>query len=269
MKTKTKTEIGVLGGSGFYALMKKVKAVKVETPYGSPSDKIALGEIANQRVAFLPRHNKAHGLPPHKIPYRANIYALKSLGVKKIIAVAAAGSLQSDILPGDFVVLDQFIDRTKNRKDTYFDGPVTTHVSAAYPYCPQLSQLVFKCGKKLGIKIHSQGTVVVIQGPRFSTQAESEWFTKMDWQVINMTQYPEAILARELELCYTAIALITDYDVGLVAAKKVEPVSFEKVANVFKTNIDKAQKLICKIIEKMPQKRTCQCSQALKGAKIG
>lgn len=263
-----KAEIGVLGGSGFYSLMKKSEAIKVETPYGPPSDKVSLGEIYGQSVAFLPRHNKNHDLPPHQIPYRANIYALKSLGVQQVITVTAAGSLQPNIHPGDFVVLDQFVDRTKNRADTFFHGPITTHVSAAYPYCPQLSKLAYGCGRKLKIKIHAGGTVVVIQGPRFSTQAESAWFTQMGWQVINMTQYPEVILAREMELCYAAIALITDYDVGLVAQKKVMPVSVAEFSRVFKKNNEKALKLIYQIIKSMPKKRVCTCSQALKGARV-
>ena len=268
MKTKAKAEIGILGGSGFYSLMKKAKEIKVETPYGPPSSKVSLGKIFGKKVAFLPRHSKTHDLPPHRIPYRANIYALKSLGVKRIITVTAGGSLQSKIKPGDFVVLDQFVDRTRGREDTFFIGPVTTHISAAYPYCPQLSRLAVKCGKSLGIKIHPRGTVVVIQGPRFSTQAESEWFTKMGWQVVNMTQYPEVILARELELCYAAIALITDYDVGIVSQKKVKPVSVKEFSKVFQANIEKAVKLVYKMIEKMPQKRICQCRHSLKGARI-
>jgi len=263
-----KAEIGVIGGSGFYSLIKEAKKIKIETPYGPTSTKISLGEVCGRKVAFLPRHGETHNLPPHKIPYRANIYALKSLGVKRIITVTAAGSLQSYIHPGDFVVLDQFVDRTRGRKDTFFDGPVTTHVSTAYPYCPQLSRLAVECGKSLGIKIHSRGTAVVIQGPRFSTQAESKWFTKMNWQIINMTQYPEVVLAREMELCYAAIALITDYDVGITAQKKVKPVSVETFSRVFRINVEKALKLIYKMIEKMPKKRTCQCHQSLKGARV-
>jgi len=263
-----KAEIGVLGGSGFYSLMKKAKEIKVEAPYGPPSGKVSLGEISGRKVAFLPRHDKTHDLPPHKIPYRANIYALKSLGVKRIITITAAGSLQSNIHPGDFVVLDQFIDRTKGREDTIFIGPITTHISAAYPYCPQLSEIAVKCGKNLGIKIHPQGTVVVIQGPRFSTRAESEWFTKMGWQAVNMTQFPEVVLAREMELCYAAIALITDYDAGIASQKKVKPVSVEEFSKVFKENNEKALKLVYKMIAKMPKKRICQCSQSLKGAKV-
>lgn len=263
-----KAEIGVLGGSGFYSLMDKAKEIKVETPYGPPSGKISLGAITSKKVAFLPRHSQTHDLPPHKIPYLANIYALKSLGVKCIITVTAAGSLQPNIKPGDFVVLDQFVDRTKGREDTFFSGPITTHISAAYPYCPQLSKVAVECGKSLGIKIHPRGTVVVIQGPRFSTRAESEWFTKMGWEVVNMTQYPEVILAREMEICYTAIALITDYDVGIVSQKKVKPVSVKAFSKVFKENNKKALKLVYKMIEKIPKKRTCKCHQSLKGARV-
>lgn len=263
-----KAEIGVLGGSGFYSLMKNAKEIKVETPYGPASGKVSLGEIYGKKVAFLARHSQTHDLPPHKIPYRANIYALKSLGVERIITVTAAGSLQHDIHPGDFVVLDQFIDRTTGREDTIFIGPITTHVSAAYPYCPQLSKLAVKCGKGLGIRIHPKGTVVVIQGPRFSTRAESEWFTKMGWDVVNMTQYPEVILAREMELCYVAIALITDYDVGIVSQKKVKPVSVQEFSKVFRENNEKALKLIYKMIENTPEGRTCQCRKSLKEARV-
>lgn len=263
-----KASIAVLGGSGFYSLMRNAREIKVETAYGPPSDKVALGMIAGQQVAFLARHHRDHQLPPHEIPYMANIAALKKLGVKQVIAVTAAGSLQPAIKRGDFVVLDQFVDRTKGRKDTFFNGPVTTHISAADPYCPQLSRLAFQAGKELGIKIHPRGTVVVIQGPRFSTKAESEWFTKMGWQVINMTQYPEVILAREKSLCYTGIALITDYDVGLVSQKRVKSVSFKEIGKVFLANISKARKLVYKMIEKMPRRRTCQCRWVLKGARI-
>lgn len=266
--SEIKAEIGVLGGSGFYSLMEDAKEIKVETPYGPPSSKVSWKEIFGKKVAFLPRHSKNHDLPPHKIPYRANIYALKSLGVRRIVTITAAGSLQSKIKPGDFVVLDQFVDRTRGREDTYYSGPITTHISAAYPYCPQLSKLAVKWGKNLGIKIHPRGTVVVIQGPRFSTRAESVWFTKMGWDVVNMTQYPEVILARELQLCYLAIGLITDYDVGIVSQKKVKPVSVEEFAKVFQANIEKAVSLVYKIIEKMPKKRTCQCGESLKGAKV-
>lgn len=262
------TKIGVFGGSGFYSLFDKARQEKVETPYGSPSDKIAIGEIAGQKVAFLPRHGKDHSLPPHKINYRANLWAFKSLGVEQIITVTACGSLQAKIKRGDFVVLDQFVDRTTSRKDTFYDGPVTTHISTAYPYCPGLSKLAYQVGKKQKIRIHPKGTVVVIQGPRFSTAAESLWFTKMGWDIVNMTQYPEVALARELTMCYAAIALVTDYDVGISTKERIKPVSVEEFTKVFKKNNERAKKLLYEVIKKWPKEKKCECGSALRGARL-
>lgn len=261
-------EIGVFGGSGFYNLLDNVQEISVETEYGQPSDKIRFGEYAGKKIAFLPRHGQNHNLPPHKIPYQANIMAFKKLGVTRIIAPCAAGSLQPQIKPGDFVICNQFIDRTRSRVDTFFNGPKVAHIVGADPYCPQLSQLVIDAGKKLNIKIHSNGTVVVINGPRFSTRAESRWFSKQGWEVINMTQYPEVILAREAEICYTGIALITDFDAGLVGMQDIYPVTLEEVLRVFKKNNDKAKKLILEMITNMPNERTCSCGTALQGAVI-
>jgi len=261
-------DIGIIGGSGFYDLAKGLKEIKVETPYGPPSDKIGLGKIAGKRVAFLPRHNKDHEIPPHKINYRANIWALKQLGVSRIITFHAVGSLQKNIKPGDFVILDQFIDRTKGRVDTFYDGPIATHVSTAFPYCPQLRKLAIKTAKNLDVKTHDKGTVVVIQGPRFSTAAESVWFTKMGWETINMTAYPEIALAREKEMCYCAVAMVTDYDVGLMIDGNIKPVSTRDVMKIFQANIDKAKKMILEIIKDWPQKTTCSCQEALVGARV-
>lgn len=261
-------EIGVIGGSGFHKLFTKAEEIKIETPYGAPAGRVGIGEIAGWKVAFLPRHGADHELPPHKINYRANLWALKTLGVKRVLTVTTSGSLQSHIKRGDFVVLDQFVDRTSGRKDTFFDGPITTHVSMAYPYCSHLSDLAYKTGKKQKIKIHSRGTIVVIQGPRFSTAAESLWFTKMGWEVINMTQYPEAALARELEMCYAAIALVTDYDVGISTKEKMKPVIFKELVKVFNKNNEKAQKLLYEMIKKWPKERKCECGKALEGARV-
>jgi len=258
-----KAKIGIVGGSGFYDLASGLKEIKIETPYGAPSDKITLGDIGGKIVAFLPRHNKDHNIPPHLINYRANIWALKSLGVERILTSHAVGSLQKDYQPGDLVVLDQFVDRTKNRADTFYDGPFVTHVSTAFPYCSQIRQLIIKEAEKMKLKFHSKGTVVVIQGPRFSTAAESGWFTKMGWHTVNMTEYPEIVLAREKEICYAAIAVVTDYDSGLVAEGKVKPVSVEEIVGNFKTNIDKIKKLMLITIKNWPDKRTCDCGKAL------
>lgn len=265
---REKTEIGIIGGSGFYDLAASLQEIKVETPYGPPSDKITLGKIAGKTVAFLPRHGKTHDIPPHKINFRANIWALSSLGVSRIITSHAVGSLQKRIGRGDFVIPDQFVDRTKGRIDTFYDGPLATHVSAAFPYCPQLRKLAIKAAKELKVKVHEKGTVVVIQGPRFSTVAESTWFTKMDWDVVNMTEYPEIVLAREKEICYCAITMATDYDVGLVAKGLVQPVSVDEIKRIFKKGINQAKKIILEMIKSWPKRTTCDCQKALVGARF-
>ena len=260
-------EIGVFGGSGFYQLLDKVEERALNTPYGAPSGKIAIGEIGGRKVAFLPRHGHGHKYPAHAINYRANLWAMKSLGVTRILAPSAAGSLQPHIKPGDFVICDQFVDRTSGRKDTFYDGPVSIHISSADPYCPELRDLATKAARELGIEVHPSGTVVVIQGPRFSTRAESRWFSSLGWEVINMTQYPEAVLARELEICYVNISLITDYDVGLEGTG-IEPVTAEEVLRVFGENNRRVRDLIFKMVPLIPAERDCPCATALKWAVI-
>lgn len=255
-------QFGVFGGSGFYSLMEGVEEVWVPTPYGASSDKIAVGRIGDKSVAFLPRHGKDHQYPPHGIPYRANLYAMRELGVTQIIAPTASGSLQAHIKPGEFVVTDQFVDRTWGREDTYFNGPMVRHVSPAYPYCPRLRKVALAAGAENGIPIHDGGTVVVIQGPRFSTKAESRWFGSMGWEVINMTQYPEVMLARELGLCYVNIALITDYDAGLEGHPEVTPVTEEAVYEVFRANNDKVKAMIYTMIRNMEPEAACSCGGA-------
>lgn len=265
----SKAEIGVFGGSGFYRFLEDVEEVKVETPYGAPSDKVAIATLKGKKVAFLPRHGKEHTLPPHMINYRANIYAMYLLGVNTIIGPCAAGSLQPGVRPGDFVVCDQFVDRTSGRKDTFYDGPVTTHISAADPYCPQLRQIVIDKARELKQPIHEKGTVVVIQGPRFSTRAESRWFTEAGWEVINMTQYPEAILARELGICYVNISLITDYDAGLEGHAEITPVTHEAVIKVFNENNEKLRVLLTELIGAIPEEKSCSCLSSLDSARLG
>lgn len=267
--TEHTAEIGVFGGSGFYSLMDGFEEIKVETPYGPPSDKIAIGTVAGRKVAFLPRHGKSHQFPPHMIPYRANLSAMKQLGVTRIIGPNCVGSLQPEIKPGDFVVCDQFVDRTSGRKDTFYDGPIATHVSSAEPYCSVLRELAVRIGRQQGITMHDGGTCVVVQGPRFSSQAESLWFTKMGWQVVNMTQYPECILALEQEICYVNIALITDYDVGIVADCGAEPVNAAEITNVLNANNQRVKNLILEMIKRMPDTRDCPCASALKYARLG
>ncbi len=267
METQERADIGVFGGSGFYSLIENAREVTIETPYGAPSDKLALGEIAGKRVAFLPRHGKDHRYPPHMINYRANLYAMKMLGVSRIIAPTACGSLTADFKPGSMVVADQVVDRTTGRRDTFYDGPITTHVSFADPYCPTMRPIAVEQSRGLGIETHDHGTIVVIQGPRFSTRSESKWFSSLGWEVINMTQYPESYLARELEICYVNISLITDYDVGLEGVGGIQPVSHHEVIEVFNKNNARVKDGIYKIVEQLDLKADCACLHALQGAR--
>jgi 5'-methylthioadenosine phosphorylase len=259
----TTGEIGVFGGSGFYSFLEDTETVDVETPYGPPSAPPVVGDVAGRRVAFIPRHGVHHEYPPHRIPYLANAWAMRELGVTRVIGPNACGSLRLDVAPGHFVVCDQLVDRTRTRPHTMYDGPVTTHISFADPYCPTMREVAIERGKGLGIPIHDTGTVVVIEGPRFSTRAESRWFGQMGWEVINMTQYPECVLARELELCYVNISLITDYDVGV---EGVPPVTNDEVVRVFNENNDRLRGLLFAIIPDLPEVRDCPCATALQGA---
>ena len=243
-------EIGVFGGSGFYSLLDDVREIKVDTPYGAPSDSLFLAEVAGRRVAFLPRHGRRHTIPPHRINYRANVWAMKSLGVKAAISPCAAGSLAIHVKPGDFVVCDQFVDRTSGRADTFYDGPIVTHLSSADTYDPVLRQLAIDTIREHGIEVHERGTVVVIQGPRFSTKSESKWFSDAGWEVINMTQYPEAWLCRELGIAVVNISLITDYDAGVLEG--TEAVDARSVLEVFQANAERIQKVVLDLIGRFP-----------------
>lgn len=243
-------EIGVFGGSGFYSLLENVTEVKVDTPYGPPSDSVMLAEIGGRPVAFLPRHGRNHTIPPQMINYRANVWAMHKLGVKAVISPCAVGSLQRHIEPGSFLVTDQFVDRTKGRADTFYDGPITSHVSPADMYDKTLRRLAVETIREHGIPCHDGGTVVVIQGPRFSTKAESEWFTKMGWHIINMTQYPEGYLCHELGMAVVNIALVTDFDSGVVA--DTEAVTAHNVLEVFKSNAENARKVVIDLVKKLP-----------------
>jgi 5'-methylthioadenosine phosphorylase len=259
----TRAEIGVFGGSGFYSFLEDTETVDIDTPYGPPSAPPVVGEVGGRRVAFIPRHGVHHEFPPHRIPYLANAWAMKELGVTRVIGPNACGSLQPNVKPGDFVICDQLVDRTRSRPHTFYDGPVTTHISFADPYCPTMREVAVDEGNGLGIPLHDHGTVVVIEGPRFSTRAESHWFKAAGWEVINMTQYPEALLARELELCYANISLITDYDVGV---EDVPPVTNDEVVRVFNENNEKLRGLLFEIIPNLPEVRDCPCATALQGA---
>jgi len=261
-------EIGIFGGSGFYEFIDDVEEVEVETPFGQPSAPPVIGEVGGKRVAFLPRHGRRHELPPAQIPYRANVWAMKELGVRRIIGPCASGALRADLALGEFVVCDQFVDRTTGRADTFYEGPVTTHVSAADPYCADLRRILVEAARDVGIPVRDGGTVVVIQGPRFSTRSESRWFREAGWEVINMTQYPEAALARELEMCYVNISLITDYDVGVEGEAGIEPVTAQEVLVRFRENTARLRELIMRIIPLVPQERTCVCATALRHARV-
>jgi 5'-methylthioadenosine phosphorylase len=264
--------IGIIGGSGLYSLLEDAEQMRLETPFGSPSSPIATGKIGKHEVAFLARHGPAHELPPHRIPYKANIWALAELGVDRIFATAAVGSLKKEIKPGEFVVPDQFVNFTHGRDDTFYHGPGSqdarvTHISTADPFCPQLRQLLIDCMRNRDLTVHDKGTVVVIQGPRFSSRAESEHFRSHGWDIINMTLYPECVLARELQICYAPIALVTDYDTGVKDDPSVQPVSIQEVLRLFKQNNEKLKNVLVNAIENC-EIRKCECSKALEEARI-
>ena len=264
-----RAEIGVFGGSGFYSFLDHTEEVVVETPYGDPSAPVVIGEVGARSVAFLPRHGRSHERPPHAINYRANVWAMKELGVTHILGPCASGSLQAEVGIGSFVVCDQFVDRTNARKDTFYDGPMSTHVSSADPYCPVLRGLLVAGCRDLGIDVHDGGTVVVVQGPRFSTRAESKWYSSMGWDVVNMTAYPEGHLAREMELCYANVSLITDYDVGLEDMPGIKPVTVKEVVETFQRNNERLRDLLFAVIPRIPGQQDDLCSTALTHAVIG
>lgn len=255
-------EIGVIGGSGLYALLDEVAEHPVDTPYGPPSDPVVVGTLdGGRRVAFLPRHGRDHRHPPHRIPYRANLWALRSLGVRQVLAPCAVGGLRPELGPGTFVLPDQLVDRTSGRNQTYFDDGAV-HVSFADPYCPVGRETVRRAAARSDVDIVDGGTMVVVQGPRFSTRAESRWYAAAGGTVVNMTGHPEAVLARELALCYTAIALVTDLDAGVQSG---EGVSQEEVFRVFGQNTKRLRDLLLRVAADLPDDRDCACPHALDG----
>jgi 5'-methylthioadenosine phosphorylase len=255
-------EIGVIGGSGLYALLDGAREHELSTPYGPPSDPVTIAEVGGRRVAFLPRHGRAHQYPPHKIPYRANLWALRALGVRQIIAPCAVGGLRPELGPGTFVVPDQLIDRTSGREQTFYDQGAV-HVSFADPYCPDGRAAVLAAAR--AVEPVDGGTMVVVEGPRFSTRAESRWFTSIGGAIVNMTGHPEAVLARELALCYTTIALVTDLDAGVEGDHGVTQ---EEVFAVFGANIERLRGVLLEAVTKLPAERTCPCASALEGLKL-
>ncbi|MER7460042.1 S-methyl-5'-thioadenosine phosphorylase [Micromonospora sp. NPDC126480] len=257
-------ELAVIGGSGLYALLDGATEHQVDTPYGPPSDAVTIAEVAGRRVAFLPRHGRDHQHPPHRIPYRANLWALRSLGVRQVLAPCAVGGLRPELGPGAFVVPDQLIDRTSGRAQTYYDRGAV-HVSFADPYCPAGRRTLLAAAAARDVPAVDGGTVVVVEGPRFSTRAESRWFASIGGTVVNMTGHPEAVLARELALCYSSIALVTDHDAGVPGGGAVTQ---EEVFRVFGENTDRLRGLLLAAVAALPADRDCDCGRALDGIKL-
>jgi len=254
---------GIIGGSGLYAIddIEILDELNLDTPWGKPSSPLLLARLHGQEIVFLPRHGKKHTIPPHKINYRANIYAMKLAGVTRIISISAVGSLRQDIKPGDFVLVDQFIDRTINREKTFFDGPIVAHVSMADPVCPCLQQPLQQACDNASITTHHQGTYLVMQGPQFSSRAESNLYRSWGMDVIGMTNMPEAKLAREAEICYATVAMATDYDCW---HENEDDVSVSSVLEVMQANVGKSQAMLKKFF-KQSQTTTmaCTCQSAL------
>ena len=258
-------EIGIIGGTGIYdpKLLKKAREVRVRTPHGPPSDAITIGELKDRRIAFLPRHSRKHTIRPTDINSRANIFALKKLGVQRVLAPATVGSLREEFKPGDVVFIDQFIDRTTRREQSFYTGKHVCHISVAEPMCPELKRAMIEAAGDANIDTHKTGTYVCIEGPRFSTKAESKMFKTWGADVVGMTLVPECVLAREAEMCYASIATVTDYDVW-----KDKPVSVDEVKKTMKENVEKVKRIIIKAIPQIPKERGCECKNALQNALV-
>jgi 5'-methylthioadenosine phosphorylase len=254
--------IGVIGGSGLYEFLDSADEVAVQTPFGPPSDPLVIGEVAGRRVAFLPRHGRDHRFPPHRIPYRANLWALRSVGVRQVLAPSAVGSLTPAHGPGALIIPDQLVDRTVGRGQTYYDEGGAVHVQFADPYCPVGRAVAIKAARSADWPLADSGTLVVIGGPRFSTRAESRWYAAQGWTLVGMTGHPEAVLARELALCYTTIALVTDTDAGVAEG---EGVTHAEVFRVFASNLVRLRDLLMTLTAELPLDRDCPCPHALDG----
>ena len=260
-------KLGVIGGSGLYQIdgLSSVQEVRISTPFGEPSDAITVGNLEGTRVAFLPRHGKGHRISPTEIPARANIYALKSLGVEWIISVSAVGSLKEEIHPGDLVIPNQLIDRTKSRVNTFFGDGLVAHVGFAEPFCPVLSRILYQTAMEDGARVHNGGIYVVMEGPLFSTKAESSLYRSWGANIVGMTALPEAKLAREAEICYATLAFVTDYDCW---HETCETVTIGMVIQNLLRNVEMSKKILKRAITQLPEKRECQCATALKNAII-
>ena len=258
-------KIGVIGGTGLYDIegVRDVEEVDISTPFGKPSDSIVVGRLEGVGIAFLPRHGKGHRIMPTELPARANIYALKSLGVEHIIAINSVGSFKEEIKPGDLVIPDQLIDRTRGRVNSFFGGGIVAHIPFAEPFCPVLSQIVFDAAKEVGARVHKGGTYVAMEGPAFSTRAESRLYRSWGADIIGMTALPEAKLAREAEICYAIIGCVSDYDSW---HERGEPVTVDIILDTLHRNIDTTKKIIKLAVTRIPDKRHCACATALKTA---
>jgi 5'-methylthioadenosine phosphorylase len=258
-------KIGVIGGTGLYDIegMRDIQEVNITTPFGKPSDTIVIGKLGGVGIAFLPRHGQGHRILPSELPSRANIYALKSLGVEQIIAICSAGSFKEEIKPGDLLIPDQLIDRTRGRVSTFFGEGIVAHIPFAEPFCPKLSQILYQAAKEVGATVHPRGTFVIMEGPAFSTRAESRLYKSWGADIIGMTALPEAKLAREAEICYAVIGCVTDYDSW---HERHEPVTVEVILNILRRNADTARKIIKLAVGRIPGSRNCECATALKTA---
>ena len=258
-------KIGVIGGTGLYDIegLTDIEEVDLNTPFGKPSDSIVAGRLEGVGIAFLPRHGKGHRILPTEVPARANIYALKSLGVEHIIAVCSAGSFKEELKPGDLLIPDQLIDRTRNRVSTFFNEGIVAHVSFADPFCPVLSRIVYQAAQEVGAGVHEGGTYVAMEGPAFSTRAESQLYRSWGADIIGMTALPEAKLAREAEICYAVVGCVTDYDSWW---ERVEPVTVDVILEVQRKNVEAARKIIRLVAGRLPESRGCGCAAALETA---
>ncbi|HEY6269003.1 MAG TPA: S-methyl-5'-thioadenosine phosphorylase [Candidatus Acidoferrum sp.] len=264
---KSEAAIGIIGGSGLYAMngLTKTREIRVKTPFGEPSDALVLGTLEGKRVAFLARHGRGHRILPSEINYRANVYAMKLLGVERIISVSAVGSLKEDLRPGEFLVADQFFDRTKNRISTFFGEGIVAHLAFAHPTCGQLSGVLSDACVHEAVMVHRRGTYVCIEGPQFSTLAEAEVHRQLGFEVIGMTNVTEAKLAREAEICYATIAMITDYDCW---HPEHESVTASQIMATLSQNAENAQKVLRTAVRELPAPRSCKCGSALQHALV-
>ena len=260
-------KIGVIGGTGLYDIegLTDIEQVDIDTPFGKPSDSIIIGRLEGVGIAFLPRHGKGHRILPAELPARANIYALKSLGVERIISINSAGSFKEEIKPGDLVIPDQLIDRTRSRVSSFFGEGIVAHIPFAEPFCPVLSQILYQAAREVGASVRQGGTYIAMEGPAFSTKAESRLHRSWGADIIGMTALPEAKLAREAEICYAIIGCVSDYDSW---HEEKEPVTVDVILNTLHKNIDITKKIIKLAVTKIPEKRNCSCATALKTAII-